>query len=138
MIDVNEILNGPKKGKKQSKSKSNLFDMNRMFPKAKTDIGLPKEIKSELKETPKEKVIIHNHYYQMPPPNQVMMRPMMKKRTKKFRLSAFSGAKPFDDDDNDGYPNYMDPQPQNPEQPKKKKLIWEKTLKSIYRSDNDD
>jgi len=137
MFNVNEILNGPKKGKKKSKSKSSLFDMDRMFPKMKTDIGLPKEIQSEIKDTPKEKIIVHNHYYQMPPMQQ--MPPMkFKQKKRKFSLSTFNGEKPFNDDDNDGYPNYMDPQPQNPEQPKKKKMIWEKTLRSIYRDDKDD
>ena len=57
MIDVNEILNGPKK-EKQRKDKD-FFDMNKIFPKKeKTEEIIPKE-----KE---QKIIVNNYYYQVP------------------------------------------------------------------------
>lgn len=128
MIDVNEILNGPKKDTKKQK---NIFDIDKILPKQKeTKIGsIPKENKEQ-------KVEIHNHYYQMPMPQQMPMMRFKKKR-KSFRLSTLEGERALDDDDGDGYPNYMDPAPNNPEKPRKK-MIWEKTLRSIYRSDKDD
>lgn len=130
MIDVNEILNGPNKSKK--KTKKNVFDMDRILPKQKE----PKvdSVTSRNKDD-EQKVIVHNHYYQMPPMQIPTMR--YKKKKKSMRLTTLTGERAFDDDDNDGYPNYMDPQPKNPEVPRKK-LIWEKTLRSIYRSDKDD
>lgn len=101
-----------------------MFDLDDIFKKPKKleiDKILPKE--------PEPKVIIHNHYYQLPNSKSY-------KRTN-FRLTTLSGERMLNDSDRDGYPNLMDREPNNPNVPKKK-LIWEKTLQSIYRSDKDD
>lgn len=125
MIDVNEILNGRKKTNK----KKDVMDMERILPKKKEPKvdSMPKE--------KDQKIEVHNHYYQMPPTRMPNVRFRKKKKT--MRLTTLDGENAFKDDDNDGYPNYMDPQPKNPEVPKKK-MIWEKTLRSIYRSDKDE
>lgn len=133
MLDPSEILYG-KKDKKQSKS---LFDMDRILPKKKGSGEEPKKqekVKPEkiIKEAKKsgKNVIINNYYYQTPIPKM-----KVKTHRRRLNLSTLNGEH-FNDDDGDGYPNYMDKEPQNPEVPKKK-LIFEKALQSIYRSEKD-
>jgi hypothetical protein len=123
MLDLDRIFGKPNKNKK----KSNVMDIDRILP------SFPK---TELKPVGKEKVVIHNHYHFETPkgfptiPNQ---KPM-----KKFRLSTLNGESgPFGDPDRDLVPNAIDPAPHNPNIPRKK-MIWEKTMQSIYRSDKDD
>lgn len=131
MLDIDRILNYPKK-KKDITQKKDLFDLDSMFPGQKKSED--NSIFNPKKKLDEGKVIVHNHYYQTSMPLNFNRRIIKKK---KFRLVSLEGDKAFNDDDGDGYPNYMDPAPNNPNIPRKK-MIWEKTMRSIYRGEKDE
>jgi len=138
MLDPNEILHGKKDKSKKDKG---IFDMDRILPKKKGSVQEtnkkekvnPEKLVKEARKSGKN-VIINNYYYQSPMKSQ-MPTMKIKKHRKRINLSTLNGEH-FNDDDGDGYPNYMDSQPQNPEQPKKK-LTYEKALQSISRNKED-
>lgn len=133
MFNPDKIFKGTSK-----KKGKDLFDMDNFFPKKKLEPERQEDQTEKIvkEATKKGKNVIINNYYQMPQMKQQMPMVRVKKQRKRMNLTTLNGEL-FNDDDKDGYPNYMDPQPNNPNVPKKK-MIYEKALQSIYRSDKDE
>jgi hypothetical protein len=116
VLEIDKIMRGLSKPiNKKDKKKKSILDLDNIFPrqinKDSSSGDLLKDTKRLLTKNKHDKVIIHNHYYQVPPTSNLTSN----------KLITLNG-----EDD-----KLTQPKP-------RKKLVWEKTLQSIYRSDKDD
>lgn len=125
MIDINEILNGPKKGKK-AKPRKDFFNMDNMFPKV-PKVSEEKVFNPQKEQIPRipnaKNVIIHNHYHGV----QGMQRPYSGVTKRPF-MSAMESVdnrgipmrvpRGFEDMGGDGVPATLDPDDRDPNVPR--------------------
>ena len=106
-----------------------------------------KKVQTEIKRTPivpkrktkSNKQIIEVHHFhhnimEQKDVGSILSKGRVSQPKKEFNLSVLNGELSVDAD-RDGIPNVLDPNPLKAEP--KKKLIYEKTLRSIYRDDKD-
>lgn len=131
-----EYLTGNKR--KAPKKRKSMMDLDNIFPKAKVGSVPKMSLGKEISEKPTKKIEVHHFHHNIPDQSNMsslMSSQVPQKKKRGLRLSALEGEMPMDAD-SDGIPNAFDSRPLNPEQPKKR-LIYEKALRSIYRDDKD-
>jgi hypothetical protein len=131
-----DYLSGNKR--KSHKKRKSMMDLDNIFPKMNMG-SLPKlGLGKDLSDKPTKKVEVHHFHHNVPNHSNMssLMRSQVKEKKKNLmKLTALDGEMPVDAD-SDGIPNAFDPRPLNPVQPKKR-MIYEKTLRSIYRDDKE-